>query len=185
MVDNKREISSMQTLADFVKYLRNKHSNAFVPNFDPKDGGENARILFLFEKPGRMTDPKNCGSGLISQDNNDATAKATKAFLRKAGINRKDIVLWNCISAWNGTRKIISEEREEAKTEISELLKILKKVSSIVLVGKVAERLSKHLDLSGHKVTFSMHPSPINRATRRKKWKKISEVWASAIPKKN
>ena len=182
MVNGKKEISSAKTLADFIECLRKKHHPAYVPNFDPEDGGENARMLFLFEKPGRMTDPKNGGSGFISQDNNDPTAKATKKFLSKAGINRKDAIFWNCISAWNGTRKITGKERKEAKTEILQLLEILKKVRSIVCVGKEADRLSKHLDLGDCKVTFSMHPSPINRATRKEKWKKIHEVWASAIP---
>ena len=39
-----------------------------VPDFDPLDGGVEARALFLFEKPGRMTAGQS-GSGFISRDN--------------------------------------------------------------------------------------------------------------------
>ena len=180
------EILSMQTLDDFIKHLRKKHHPEFVPDFDPNDGGENARMLFLFEKPGPMTDSKNGGSGFISQDNNDKTAEATKKFLRKAGICRKDIVLWNCISAWNGTREITPKEKKEVKTEILQLLKILKKVSSIVFVGNEAKRhykhLDKHLDSHGYEVTFSNHPSPLVFAAHKKKWSKIPKIWALATP---
>ncbi len=46
-----------------------------VPDFDPMDAGVEARILFLFEKPGPMTSKhktgKRVGSGFISRDNDD------------------------------------------------------------------------------------------------------------------
>ena len=121
------------TLDEFISGVRQTHPNCFVPDFDSNNAKENARVLFLLEKPGRMTDPKNGGSGFISQDNNDPTARATKDFLSKAGIDRKDAIFWNCISGWNGTREITSEERTESIVEINELLRILVPLESIVL----------------------------------------------------
>jgi hypothetical protein len=41
-----------------------------VPEFDPLDGGINAQVLFLFEKPGPMTASEG-GSGFISRNNDD------------------------------------------------------------------------------------------------------------------
>src|ERR1700733_350011 len=59
-----------------------------VPDFDPLDGGVNARVLFLFEKPGPMTADGSAfsgsGSGFISRNNDDPTAEATIAFMGKA-----------------------------------------------------------------------------------------------------
>jgi len=40
-----------------------------VPDFDPLDGGDNARALFLFEKPGPKTSEAQGGSGFISRNN--------------------------------------------------------------------------------------------------------------------
>jgi hypothetical protein len=52
-----------------------------VPEFDPLDGGVEAQVLFLFEKPGPMTaelgGSKRSGSGFISRNNDDPTAEAT------------------------------------------------------------------------------------------------------------
>lgn len=81
----------MQPLVEFVLRMRDRYVDGYVPNFDPDDGGVNAEILFLFEKPGPKTDPTEGGSGFISQDNNDPTAKATKDFLLKAGVDRKKL----------------------------------------------------------------------------------------------
>ena len=77
--------SHMGQLDIFVKRLRATYPKGYVPDFDPNDGGINAEILLLFEKPGRKTDPSYGGSGFISQDNDDGTANATKKFIIDAG----------------------------------------------------------------------------------------------------
>lgn len=46
----------MAPLNAMVTALRAEGRGA-VPDFDPLDGGVGARILFLLEKPGPMTDP--------------------------------------------------------------------------------------------------------------------------------
>ena len=66
----------MNELNEYVRELRNEFPKYYVPDFDPNNGGIHAKVLFLFEKPGPKTDPKNKGSGYISQDNDDETAKA-------------------------------------------------------------------------------------------------------------
>ena len=50
------------------------HPGVEVPDFDPFDGGVDARALFLLEKPGPLTaasrpDVRRTGSGFISRDN--------------------------------------------------------------------------------------------------------------------
>lgn len=76
-----------------------------VPEFDPLDGGVNAQVLFLFEKPGPMTAEAN-GSGFISRNNDDLTAEATFKFMEQAGIPRGLTITWNVIPWWNCTRKV-------------------------------------------------------------------------------
>lgn len=56
-----------------------------VPDFDPLGGGEGSTILFLFEKPGPMTDAsrnRKAGSGFISINNDDPTAEAAFHFMK-------------------------------------------------------------------------------------------------------
>ena len=167
----------MIILKNYVEKLRKTNPKSYTPNFDPNDGGINAKILFLFEKPGRKTDPSYGGSGYISLDNKDETARATKKFLKEANINRKKIVIWNTIPSWNGTRDISIEERKQASLQLSSLLKILKNLEYIFLVGKEAQKMSKLLDPSKYKIINSPHPSPINRASRRKEWENIPKIW--------
>src|SRR5262249_9080241 len=86
-------------LTAFAAELR-KRGLGEVPEFDPLDGGVDARVLFLFEKPGPMT-AEHHGSGFISRNNDDRTAEATINFMRQAGIPRKLTVIWNLIPWWN------------------------------------------------------------------------------------
>jgi hypothetical protein len=90
-----------------------------VPEFDPLDGGVDARVLFLFEKPGPMTADGSAfsgrsGSGFISRNNDDPSAEATIDFMKKAGIPRALTVSWNVIPWWNGTRKVTGSELRDA-----------------------------------------------------------------------
>lgn len=97
----------VKPLTDYVAKLLHSGSGE-VPDFDPLDGGVNARVLFLFEKPGPMTahGGKRVGSGFISRNNDDPTAEATFEFMERADIPRKLTVTWNLIPWWNGTRKV-------------------------------------------------------------------------------
>jgi hypothetical protein len=106
-------------LIDYVKTLRQKHSARYFPYFDPADGGVEADMLFLLEKPGPMTSagPKTPergrkkGSGFISRNNDDPTAAATFRFMLEAGISRRRTVLWNVVPGWNESRRITPQER--------------------------------------------------------------------------
>lgn len=60
-----------------------------MPTFDPKNGNENARFLFVIEAPGA----KAVESGHLSFENNDLTAKNFRNQLAAAVIERKDIAI--------------------------------------------------------------------------------------------
>jgi hypothetical protein len=98
-------------LAAYSAQLRERNMGE-VPDFDPLDGGVDARVLFLFEKPGPMTAEagNRAGSGFISRNNDDATAAATFEFMRRAGIPRKLTLIWNVVPWWNGTRLVTRQE---------------------------------------------------------------------------
>ena len=145
-----------------------------VPDFDPLDGGVEARILFLFEKPG----PVAAGSGFISRNNDDPTAKATFNFMDKARLKPSDYVIWNAVPWWNGTRRIKAAERQAGAKQLKELLKLLPGVRVFVLVGRKAQQAAPKV--RGIKVIESYHPSPIVRARYPDKWRSIPKVWEQA-----
>jgi hypothetical protein len=86
-------------LTAYAARLRKRAASIQVPDFDPLDAGINAKILFLFEKPGPMTSAsgKRTGSGFISRNNDDPTAEATFHFMQQAEIPRRLTVTWNVI----------------------------------------------------------------------------------------
>jgi hypothetical protein len=75
-------------LTAYVATLRDRGMSE-VPDFDPLDSGKDARVLFLFEKPGPKTSEVGGGSGFISRNNDDPTAEATFRFMQEANIPRR------------------------------------------------------------------------------------------------
>ena len=94
-------------------------------------------------------------------------------MLSDAGIDRKKIVLWNTISTWNGTIEITSSEREKSSEQLLELLKVLKKVKTIVLVGRNAQKMEEYLDTSKYNVISSFHTSNKVKNNDKEKWNSI------------
>jgi len=170
-------------LTAFVAGLR-RRASVEVPDFDPLDGGTEARILFLFEKPGPMTardgSRSRSGSGFISRDNDDPTAEATFNFMIQARIPRKLTVTWNVIPWWNGTRKVTASELREGVECIRELTTLLPKLRVVVLVGDKAAKARPYLEMTGLALFASAHPSPLVRASWIDRWKAIPLEWAKA-----
>jgi hypothetical protein len=79
------DLPHVAPLTNYAASLRADGSQ--VPDFDPRDGGTAARVLFLFEKPGPMTAQRNGrrGSGFVSRDNDDPTAEGIFTFMQQAG----------------------------------------------------------------------------------------------------
>lgn len=171
----------VKPLTVFAATLR-KRGLGEVPEFDPLDGGVNARALFLFEKPGPMTAEQH-GSGFISRNNDDPTAEATVEFMQKAGIPRELTVTWNLIPAWNGTRKITGQELREGVKRLAELMVLLPELRAVVLVGRRAASVEHCLKEQhpGFHIFASAHPSPLVRAKFLDRWNAIPSEWAKVL----
>ncbi len=166
-------------LTKFAAKLRDR-PGVEVPDFDPFDGGINAQVLFLFEKPGPMT-ASGGGSGFISRDNDDPTAETTYGFMQQAGIPRKMTVTWNIIPWWNGTRKVTAAELREGVACVKELVSLLPKLEIVVLVGRKAARASTYLGSIGLHIITSDHPSPLVKANYPLRWHRIPKEWSKAV----
>ncbi|KLE32477.1 hypothetical protein AAW00_12795 [Aurantiacibacter luteus] len=155
-------------LTEFVHSLRARDYNEY-PFFEPADGGAEASILFVLEKPGPMTVAKGRGfregSGFISRDNDDSTAEASYRLYREGGVDRRQSVLWNVIPGWNGTIKVTASKLKAGVDDLERLIALLPRLQSIVLVGKRAARAKPRLEGLGRFSIFqSAHPSGQVRA---------------------
>lgn len=169
-------------LAQYVDSLRAKHPDWEFQDFDPLDGGIGADMLFLLEKPGPMTSStgKRKGSGFISRNNDDPTAEALFNFMVQAEIPRKRTVLWNVIPGWNKTIKTTREEVRRRIDELMDLLPLLPKVQTVVLVGGKAKMALPLIQVIGLHVFTSAHPSPKVRSVYPDLWRAIPEQWRQA-----
>ena len=169
-------------LTSYIDQLRSAHPEIEFPYFDPDDGGIDAQILFLFEKPGPMsatTIGQRKGSGFISRDNDDPTAQNTFQLMSRASIPRRSTSTWNIIPGWNGSIKISLQERSFGLRELDKLTLLFQNLKVIVLVGKEAQRASSTLE-SRFKVFKSPHPSNRVKNLNRSSWDKIPEIWMNA-----
>lgn len=166
----------MAELRDFARKLRNR-SFGSIPDFDPLDGGENAQALFLLEKPG----PRAFLSGFISRNNNDCTAEATFRFMEQANVPRNTTLLWNVMPGWDGARKYVIGDLKIGSDVLPELLEMLPKLKVIVCVGEAARKAFSHIKIDTFPVLTSLHPSPINRASRFGEWSMIPIHWAKVL----
>lgn len=175
----------IKPLSKYVKELRSNYEKAGweFPYFDPADGGTNARLLFLFEKPGPKTSESGGGSGFISRNNNDATASATFKFMQEAKIPRHETVTWNIIPGWNGTIDIGSNELDDwlERFDVQKFLSLLPNLKAIVLVGKQAQKARELFSAYG-KIFESCHPSGRNKNNPkiRDEYNRIPGRWAAA-----
>lgn len=181
--DRRRAMLSLPHVVPLAAYAARLRARpgTDVPDFDPLDGGIDARILFLLEKPGptAASSPQGRkGPGFISRDNDNATAAAIHRFMHEAGLPRVDTVIWNLIPWWNGTIRITVAERLAGTHELQNLLTLLPRLHTAVLVGRTAAQARPHLNTL--RLLESAHPSPQVRAGYRTLWDAIPDVWKQA-----
>lgn len=152
-----------------------------VPYFDPLDGGTDASMLLLGEKPG--PDVSRDGlPGFISRNNNDLTAQNVCELMRKTTIPRNQIVVWNVVPWWNGANTATADEVREGVRLIEDLrgTGLMPNLRAVVFMGRKAQTARTFFSGTDLILRDSMHPSPRNRASRPKDWERIAEVWEEA-----
>jgi uracil-DNA glycosylase len=113
-----------------------------VPGFDPANGNENAKFLFLFEAPG----PKALKSGRISFDNPDPSARNFREQLAAAGISRTEIAVWNTVPWYIGNedrsviRSAVGSDIAEGIEYLKPLIAAMPTLEFIILVGAAARK---------------------------------------------
>lgn len=148
---------------DLVNRIRDdRKPTAKVPGFDPKNGNERAKYLFLLEAPG----PKGVRTGVISFENPDPSADNFKKQLVAASITREEIAIWNIVPWYIGNKDGTSIRAATGKDVragleyLTELISLMPKLRCIVLVGGAARKA--HIFLSGitkARIVSCHHPS--------------------------
>ena len=96
----------------------------------------------------------------------------------QARLPRQDTVIWNVIPWWNGTIAVTAAERTAGLQELCNLLALLPRLHTAVLVGRTAAQARPILDRL--RVLESAHPSPQVRAGNRWMWDAIPGIWQQA-----
>ncbi len=164
--------------------MRQSKPGAAVPYFDPTEAGIRARILLLLEAPGRRS-ALEAGSGFVSPDNDDQTARNMWHLLREAGIDRgRDVVTWNVVPWYIGDgakiRATRASDLDEAREATRELLSLLPNIRVVVLFGRPAAAAWRSLGLNLEAIEAS-HPSPLNLNTRPERREEIRLALAQAL----
>jgi hypothetical protein len=149
----------MEPLTKYVTGLRKRcrvAGRGAVPDFDPLDGGTNARLLLVLQNPG----PKAIESGFISRDNNDQTAANTFHLLREAAVPRDQTALWNIVP-WVPERSMTDTDLNDGAAELERVIQLLPHLRAIVFVGLKAQLGAGRVRLPHGLRTFSSyHPGP-------------------------
>ncbi len=170
-----------RSLAGHVRRMR-EEGIGFVPDFDPLDGGIEARLLFLLEKPGPRVVSAD-GVGFVSRNNADPTARNCRAFMIEAGIDHRQVAIWNIVPWWNGTMAVTAAEGRAGAASLRVSLGLFPRLHGVVLVGnRAAEHGAPVLEGSGLKLFRSVHPGLQARAGphSRDRWLAIPELWREA-----
>lgn len=158
----------LSPLSELVERIRSDMNlTVEVPGFDPMNGNEQARFLFVLEAP----EAKAVKTGCISFDNPDQTARNFKAHLTGAGIERADIAIWNIVPWYLGNqegtriRAATAADTKQGLKYLSAVIDSMPKLHAIVLVGGAARQAHVHLSSHHQRSHFEL-PPPIAQGTQ-------------------
>jgi len=162
------EVDSVRPLREWADDLVGRRK-AVVPYFDPAEAGVDARVLFLLEAPGPMTNADNerPGSGFISVDNDDQTAANCWTARNNAGLD-SGALHWNIVPWYLGpaSTKPTTAELAQGAMELRRLLPLLPELRVVVLAGKIAQQgwHKQAAPFVGSRYTTidTWHPSPLS-----------------------
>lgn len=112
-------------------------ARGLVPYVDPQLGGINAQVLALLDNPSTKAEA-GTGSGVLSLENDDRSAKNCATFYNDLGLTPDLLVHWNVAPApirgeKNGGSSIA--EREQGAVWLRELVALLPDLKVVLLMG--------------------------------------------------
>jgi len=176
----KKEVTERRAL------LGEQERPVVVPYVDPDSGGVMARVLFLLESP---AGPAALGSGMLSADNDDETAKNIWTAYRASGLPRTHGLHWNAVPWYVGDGKknkgVTPADVERGRAYLHQLLDLAPEITVVLALGKPAQSsiagAESDLAARGIRVIAAPHPSPISAGvTKGESLRLINEAVAQA-----
>jgi hypothetical protein len=118
-----------------------------VPYVDPDLGGVHARALVMLDNPGTKA-KAGTGSGLLSLDNNDPTARRLREAYERHHIAWTDVVAWNAVPFPTAGRGSTATERRDGAPWIGKLIRLCPNLEFVLLLGGAARDGWKRAALS-------------------------------------
>ncbi|SDG32573.1 Uracil-DNA glycosylase [Microbacterium sp. 77mftsu3.1] len=161
---------TVQPLREWAAAFEGRTSGRVVPHFDPAEAGADARVLFVLEAPGPMTNAASGnarpGSGFISVDNDDATAANLWNARDTAGLHG-DFLAWNIVPWYLGPASVkpTTAEVAEGANALVEVMQLLPRLEIVVLSGRFAQKgWLANIEQSPHRPAVrtveTWHPGP-------------------------
>lgn len=134
-----RHVAPINALADRVADAEG-FARGLVPYVDPQLGGVDAEVLALLDNPSTKAEA-GTGSGLLSLENDDLTARNCAKAYNAFGLTPGKVVHWNVApapiaGAKNGRSS--ASERVRGARWLRELLELLPNLRVILLMGDMA-----------------------------------------------
>lgn len=132
-------VAAINALADAVADSEGI-ARGLVPYVDPQLGGVGARVLALLDNPSTKAEA-GTGSGLLSLENDDRSAKNCAAFYNDIGLGPKMLVHWNVAPAPISGEKnggSLTVERERGAEWLRHLVGLLPNLQVVLLMGEHA-----------------------------------------------
>lgn len=132
-------VQPINDLADRIA-LTEGFGKGEVPYVDPDTGGIDARMLVLLDNPSTKAE-SGSGSGLLSLDNDDRTARNCREAYQRHGVQISDVVHWNVVpfpvaGVKNGGST--PAERVRGVPWTREVVALLPRLEIVLLLGAAA-----------------------------------------------
>ena len=136
---NTRFDPHIEPINRLVDELITEQRGSWMPYVAPNHGGTNAKIVTLFQDPGKMTSRQHGGSGFIGVENDDPTANLLADCLDEAGVAQSMILPWNSYP-WYLTDQgnVTATRRDQGVAALRRLLDLAPEVHTVVSHGAVA-----------------------------------------------
>ena len=145
VVDDKKlriRAPHVQALNDLADRIADAEGlpHGYVPYVDPDVGGVRARMLVLLDNPSTKAEA-GTGSGLLSPENNDWTARNVREAYARHGVDFGDVVHWNVVPFPVSGEKnggSTGAERARAVRWTHEVVGLLPNLEIVLLLGSAA-----------------------------------------------
>jgi hypothetical protein len=118
-----------------------------VPYVDPDSGGIRARVLVMLDNPGTKA-KSGSGSGLLSLDNDDPTARRLRETYQRHHVASADLVGWNAVPFPTAGRGSTAAERRDGAPWIREFISLCPGLEYVLPLGAAARDGWKRAALS-------------------------------------